>query len=189
MELNMNIFYLDADPIVAAQMMLDKHVVKMIVETAQLLSTAHRVLDGFEKVENKYINGSFPVRYRKVKRWCLSDDRDNKLYQSTHVNHPSAIWCRQSSANYLWLYRHFVGLLIEYTYRYGKTHKCQSMMTDLSRLPDNIDKGTFSQPPAAMDLSFVLSDDSIENYRNYYKHGKTHLLKYTKRDAPEWLLA
>ena len=44
----MNIFYLDRDPVIAAQMMCDKHVVKMILESAQMLSTAHRVLDGDE---------------------------------------------------------------------------------------------------------------------------------------------
>jgi len=42
----MNIFYLDKDPIVAAEMSCDKHVCKMIIESAQMLSTAHRMIDG-----------------------------------------------------------------------------------------------------------------------------------------------
>ena len=95
----MNIFHLDNDPIKAAQMMLDKHVVKMIVEYAQLMSTAHRVLDG-EHYYGKTVNG------RKIARW-KHPTLDNQLYKASHVNHPSNIWLRESDDNYFWLYRHF----------------------------------------------------------------------------------
>ena len=89
----MNIFYLDKDPVVAAQMMCDKHVVKMILESAQMLSTAHRVLDG-----DTYAN--------KV-----------GLYKMAHKNHPSTIWARSSIENYDWLSGHMQALMKEYTYR------------------------------------------------------------------------
>ena len=78
----MNIFCLDEDPIKAVQMMCDKHIVKMILESAQLMSTAHRELDG--------------------------DNANENLYKSTHKNHPSAKWVRESLWNYVWLYRHWV---------------------------------------------------------------------------------
>jgi len=182
----MNIFY-DPDPLIAARMMADKHCVKMILETAQLLSTAHRVLDGQLYIEKKRVAGSIPIRYRKIKRWRLNDERDSRLYAPTHVNHPSAIWCRQSSGNYNFLYQHFIGLLEEYTYRYGKTHKCTEMTGVLQDLPNKILLKTVTQPPPAMDKRYVVSEDCVENYRNYYKYGKAHLLKYTKRDMPEWL--
>lgn len=84
----MNIFYLDSDPVVCAQMHCDKHVVKMILESCQLLSTAHRVLDGHSTIE-KSASG------RNVKRWYLNDLRQGILYGATHINHPSAIWCRE----------------------------------------------------------------------------------------------
>ena len=93
----MNIFYLDNDPKVCAQMHLDKHVVKMILEYCQLLSTAHRVLDGTE-VMGKSKTG------RNVKRWILPDKREEIVYSATHINHPSAVWARQSAMNYYWLY-------------------------------------------------------------------------------------
>ena len=82
---DMNIFYLDPDPKTCAQMHCDKHVTKMIIEYSQLMSTAHRVIDGEEYIDNS--SG------RKIKRWKLSDIREDVLYKATHINHPSAIWC------------------------------------------------------------------------------------------------
>ena len=80
----MNIFYIDKDPVQAAEWMVDKHVVKMILESAQLLCTAHRFLDGTEYVD--------ATSGRRIKRWMLSDARESVLYSATHINHPSAIW-------------------------------------------------------------------------------------------------
>ena len=184
----MNIFYLSSDPIAAAQMQVDKHVVKMILETAQLLSTAHRLLDGTEYIDKRYVEGSFPPRYRNVKRWRLADDiNDQLMYQATHINHPSAVWCRQSNNNYNWLFYHFVGLMDEYHYRYGKSHACAKLTGCLQSPPMNIPIGPKTQPTPAMDAKYIVSKDSVENYRNYYIHGKSHLHKYTKRQMPEWL--
>ena len=90
----MNIFYLDQNPRICAEMHLDKHVVKMILEYAQLLSTAHRVLDG-EEYFDMTING------RKIKRWRMSNSyMENGLMKASHINHPSNIWLRQSKQNY-----------------------------------------------------------------------------------------
>ena len=176
----MNIFYVDKNPIVAAQMMVNSHVVKMILESAQLLSTAHRLLDG-----TMYIEVS--PKGRKIKRWRLDDSRNDVLYHATHVNHPSAVWVRESAFNYSWLYNHFIGLLDEYTYRYGKTHKCDSMRSSLQMIPKNISAVPFFDPPPAMDKKYIVSEDSVTNYRNYYKVGKTHLHKWKKREVPSWM--
>jgi Pyrimidine dimer DNA glycosylase len=182
-----NIFYLDRDPYNAAQMMVDRHVVKMILETCQLLSTTHRILDGTKVTYDKYVNGSLPPRYRKATKWVLPDNRENILYSATHINHPSAVWVRQSNNNYNWLYAHFLALLNEYTFRYGKSHKCESMIDVLKTPPHNIPVDYFTQPTCAMDKQYIISTDSVTNYRNYYKHGKSHLHKYTKRNPPDWL--
>lgn len=180
MEVKLNIFYINSDPIIAAQQMVDRHVIKMILETAQLLSTAHRVLDGkMVVVPNE--NG------RKMKRWVLSDDRETKLYVATHIHHPSAIWCRETSANYQWLYWHFVALLDEYTHRYGKIHKCDNMKVVLSELPKSIKHSGFTQPTPAMDEQYVVAGDSLASYMKYYKYGKKHLHTWTKRTPPEWI--
>lgn len=170
----MNIFYLDSDPIKAAEYMVDKHVVKMIVETAQLLSTAHRVLDG------KLIEGN-----KKV--WVLPDDRENVLYKTTHVNHPSAIWCRESNNNYNWLYCHFLALLGEYTHRYGKIHKCTELSLWLRDPPHNIPISWKTQATPAMPDEFKVPGDSVKSYRNYYRVGKASLHRWTKRDVPSWI--
>lgn len=177
----MNIFALDSDPIKSAQMMVDKHVVKMILETAQLLSTAHRILDGTQYVDKTKTG-------RNVKRWRLPDARENIMYSATHINHPSAVWCRASNNNYNWLYCHFLGLLSEYSYRYGKIHKCQSMVESLKNPPFNI--RVFYKTPVtpAMPDQYKVPHDSVASYRNYYKHGKTHLHKWTKREVPEWMV-
>ena len=88
----MNIFYLDHNPEIAAQYHCDKHVVKMCLEYAQLLSTSHRVLDGKMVVE-KTANGG----HRTIKRWYFGDERDAKIYLASHINHPSAIWTRMTN--------------------------------------------------------------------------------------------
>jgi len=152
----------------------------MILESAQLLSTAHRIIDGIE-YEGRTASG------RKVKRWKLPDSRETSLYSATHVNHPSSVWCRTNGENYMWLVKHFEGLLSEYKFRYGKTHKCEGMLDVLNSMPNNIGRGALTSVTPAMDVKYIVSNDSLDNYRNYYRHGKTHLHKYTKRAPPVWL--
>ena len=164
--------------------MVDKHVVKMILESAQLLCTAHRILDG-RMIAAKSKTG------RNIKRFVLDDQRDDVLYVATHVNHPSAVWARQSVENYNWLYEHFYALGQEYTYRYNKKHKCfdGDMSYMLQSPPHNLREYDMTPMPSAMADEYKISDDPLINYRNYYKHGKKHLHAYTKRDLPPWLYA
>ena len=85
----MNIFILDNDPVIAAQMQCDKHVVKMIVESAQMLSTAHRMIDG---VMEKRLSKSFRATpYYKLDE---KDNREDILYKAVHFNHPSTVGTR-----------------------------------------------------------------------------------------------
>jgi hypothetical protein len=183
----MNIFYLDSNVAKCAEYHNDKHVVKMILEYAQLLSTAHRVLDGTVWTEEKYVAGSLPPRYRKAKRWKLFDDStDSVLYKATHINHPSAVWARQSNNNYNWLYCLFVSLMSEYTYRYGKTHACARLAPYLQRTPKNIPVGYLTQPTPAMPDNVKIAGDSIKSYRNYYINNKAHLASWKKRSTPGW---
>ena len=178
----MNIFYLDHDVIKCAAMHNDKHCVKMILEYAQLLSTAHRVLDGVETV-------GLSKSGRKATRYVLNDNRDSKLYGATHMNHPSAIWARKSKANYTWLANLLIALCAEYTYRYGKTHKVEADgLADmlLNTLPTNIGDDAFTEPTPAMPDEVKIAGDSIASYRNYYNLNKTHLAKWKSRPVPQW---
>jgi len=176
-----NIFYIDKDPNQAAMWMVDKHVVKMILESAQLLSTAHRILDGRE-IEGKSKSG------RKARRWILDDAREGIIYTATHINHPSAVWCRQSVENYNWLADHFFALMAEYTHRYNKQHKCYGELSYLLQSPPkNLKDWDMTVMPSAMDDEYKISDDPIVNYRNYYKVGKARMHSWKNRQPPEWI--
>ena len=182
----MNIFHIDKDPRQCAVWMVDRHVVKMILETAQLLSTAHRVIDGTVVLgHRKQANGSS----RKIKQWVLNDARETILYKATHVNHPSAIWVRESVENYNWLVDHMFALGDEYTYRYGKRHlTIEKLAYTLQSPPFNLKQWDWTVPPSAMDEKYIVSDDPVVNYRNYYNKGKRDLHKWTRRDSPTWII-
>jgi hypothetical protein len=178
----MNIFYLDRDVIKCAEMHNDKHCVKMILEYAQLLSTAHRVLDGTLSV-------GLSETGRKQSRYVLSDGRESLLYIATHLNHPSAVWVRQSAENYLWLANMLIALCGEYTYRYGKVHKTERdglAYVLLKNIPHNIRNSGFTQPTPAMPDEVKIVGDSLASYRNYYIKNKAHLASWKKRNIPEW---
>ena len=182
----MNIFYIDKDPMQAAEWMVDKHVVKMILESAQLLSTAHRVLDG-ELVDGIRVNLD-TGKSRKTKAYILTDARDSVIYSATHMNHPSAVWCRNSVQNYDWLVDHMFALMREYTHRYGKTHKCYGEISYmLQSPPKNLKDWDWTPMPSCMAPEYIISDDPLLNYRNYYRIGKSSLHRWTNRQPPEWI--
>lgn len=180
----MNIFVLDENPVKAAQMQCDKHVVKMVLESAQMLSTAHRVLDGKQhKVKSK--SGK-----TMVKSWVLPDERENVLYNAVHVNHPCTIWTCESAANYNWHYTHFKALAEEYEYRYGKQHKSYIKLKDILRpSPNKIDKCVPTRFKLAMGAAPECIDhfDPIGSYRAFYKTKKDRFkMVWTGRPIPEW---
>jgi len=176
----MNIFYLHPNPTTCAAYHADKHVVKMILEYAQLLSTAHRVIDG-----TQFTDASSG---RKIQRWQMPDSyREDSLYKATHVNHPSAVWCRASSGNYSWLYSLFIACGTEYTFRYGKTHLTISKLADvLEFTPDKIPIGEFTEPTQAMPDEVKIPGNSLQAYRNYYKINKAEIATWKVRPVPEW---
>jgi hypothetical protein len=178
----MNIFFVDKSPERAAMSLVDRHVVKMILETAQLLSTAHRLLDGKKTTHRR------SLARRTLTKWTLENDVLNAtLYQATHVNHPSAVWVRESLDNYLWAWDHLHYLLTEYTYRFGKTHKTEDILWSLMDIPYNIKEIGFTEPPQCMPDEYKVPGDTITAYRNYYKNGKAHLHKWTNREPPKWI--
>jgi hypothetical protein len=188
----MNIFYLDHDVEACAKMHCNKHVVKMILEYAQLLSTAHRVIDGKETIERREIKKS-PSKFRNVKVWRLPDSTsDNLLYKATHINHPSALWVRQSSTNYMWLAMLLYNLCKEYTHRYTKVHKVEVIGLSsflIRNVPIKLMNkgiGKFTQPTPAMPDTYKVMNDSITSYRNYYIGDKAGFAKWTNRPVPYW---
>ena len=154
----MNIFFLDNDIRKCAQYHCDKHVVKMILETAQLLCGVHHM--------TPQVTPQVP-------------------YKLSHKNHPCAIWARESLSNYLYLCDLGLELCKEYTYRYGKRHKSQQViewcMINKPQIPD-ID---FTTPPKAMPDEYKVID-VVESYRNYYMGSKKNFAVWKNRNIPEW---
>jgi len=175
-----NIFYLDANPKICAEMHCDKHCVKMIIEYAQLMSTAHRILDGQEYM-------GLTANGRKIRRWRMDDEKlENGLMKASHINHPSNIWLRQSGENYDWLLKMWLHLISEYTHRYGKQHACEKYIDFLYFKPKNIPNGKFTEPTPAMPDDCKITNDSIASYHKYYIDKKISFAKWTKREVPLW---
>lgn len=179
----MNIFALDTDPVIAAQYHCDRHCVKMIIEYAQLMSTAHRVLDGTMYLDKTKNN-------RNIKRWRLADTiSESEVYKASHINHPSGIWTRQTKANYEYMYTMWIALCQEYTMRYGRKHLTQEKLEAiLSNTPVNIPDGQLTEIPQAMPDDAKMPN-VVEAYRNYYRVYKKAFAKWTKRQTPEWFYA
>ena len=152
----MNIFILDTNPKIAAQYHLDKHVVKMILETAQLLCSAH------------WLNGNAAP------------------YELTHKNHPCSIWTRECIENYNWLCILGLELCKEYTYRYEKIHKTQEHLIWLYKnKPPLKTMEVCTLPPCAMPIE-CKQNSVVASYRNYYITEKRSFARWTKRTQPEW---
>jgi hypothetical protein len=160
----MNIFFLSFDPKTAAEHHCDKHVVKMILETAQLLYSSHWVTD--------------------------STRLPAGAYKLAHKNHPCSIWVRESIDNYMWLVRLGQALCQEYRFRYGdKTHKTEAHIEWLCQNPPAIPAKGFTTVRLAMPDEYKM-EDPIDSYRMYYRENKLKIrgiVKYTKREKPEWL--
>ena len=159
----MNIFYLSNCPQEAAEAHNDKHCVKMILESAQMLSTAHRELDG---------------------------DVPDILYKSTHKNHPSTIWARSSKQHYDWLFRLFRMLSAEYSIRYSdhnfKVHKTWDKLGKLlEHAPKNIKNNGWVDPPQCMP-DHCKKSDTIDAYRNYYLTEKASISTWKYSNQPTW---
>ena len=178
----MNIFYLHKEPEVSARLHCDKHVVKMIIEYAQMLSTAHRMVDG-EQYYGLSKNG------RRIARWRHPNSNlENVLYKASHINHPSAVWVRENAIQYQYMYDLFVALCDEYTYRYGKVHMTDSKLRDvLNNIPDNMPLGDWREPPQAMPDD-VKSENSLDAYHKYYREYKKSFAKWTNREVPQFML-
>lgn len=181
----MNIFVLDENPKLAAEYHCDKHVVKMILESAQMKSTAHWL--HLLSANNKSLKDF--KRIRDAKQWLL-ENTDLSLhppYAMTHVHHPCTIWVSENIQNYMWHYELLFYLCKEYTKRYGKIHKTANY---LSWFKNNIPKGmkssTLQDFAICMHEEYKINADPISSYRNYYKKDKVRFAKWKLNNIPCW---
>jgi len=191
----MNRFIIENTPKECAMSHCDKHVPKMVVEEAQMLCTVHRLLDGqltmvdaFDKQGNQvYLKSGEP---RMKKHWILSDERESTLYKAAHMKHPCTLWAMETLGNYKWAVQMFIALCDEYTHRYGKDHKSESLVPWLMIPPDKINPSLELTPmPLAMGANPECIDhhDVIGSYRKFYQ-TKQHRFKmvWSKRPVPDW---
>jgi len=167
----MNIFVLDKDPIISAQMQCDKHVVKMPLETAQMLCSV----------------------------WHRYGLADKIPYREAHKNHPCTLWAGDNAENYEWLWQHGMELCFEYTRRYNKIHKCQQVIMDLDKFHasmfDSVQVNGTPHPQCMPEEYKVEYCDgsprtnTILAYRQYYANDKKDIAKWEKsRPMPMWYL-
>jgi len=154
----MNIFVLSNDFEECSKWHLDKHIVKMPLETAQLLCTALHI-NGFK----------------------------NTPYKPTHSKHPCTIWTAHSKQNFIWLCNLGKFLCAEYSYRYGKIHKCQEVINICEKNHSVIPDNTLTDFAQAMPEIYK-KPNAVEAYREYYRNDKKHIANWSKRDIPYWFV-
>ena len=209
----MNIFCLDQDPHLAARMHCDKHVVKMILEYGQMLSTAHRMRDG-RYTEWKLVNPEtgkckrlaeylLPFEVTATPVWRPPQNigdlvmyvpgkftlviENQQCYRTAHANHPCSMWVRETDANYHWLAQLFEALLKEYTRRYGKTHSAEKLVPFLRKAPFNIPRGQLTPFPQTMPDEYK-HEDVVEAYRRFYVGAKARFARWTNTPVPKWFI-
>ncbi|MFV9876106.1 MAG: pyrimidine dimer DNA glycosylase/endonuclease V [Rickettsiales endosymbiont of Dermacentor nuttalli] len=164
----MNIFVTDICPKLCAHNLDDKRLIKMIVESAQLLSTAI------------FINSN--ITY-------------NELYKPTHIKHPCTIWSSLNKSNWIWLFQHLESLCVEYTYRFNnKIHKTSSLLEHLSKYSEDIPIGQMTpfvnctkSKLLGIDFSDITSTQLA--YRKYLQakwNVDKRKPKWTSRNQPKW---
>ena len=153
----MNIFILDNEIEKCAQYHCDQHVVKMILESVQMLCTA------------------------------LNKKGFTTPYKSTHIKHPCVLWVEESFENFTWLQNRAIALNTEYRFRFERDsdHKSIFVLSELSNYTyDNRGLTEFAQ---AMPDKYKIPGNAVKAYRQFYLGEKMKFAKWTKRHSPEWI--
>lgn len=153
----MNIFFLDTCPKMAARYLGNKHVVKMTLESAQMLCTIQR---GYGNTHPK-------------------------LYKSAYTNHPCTKWAGSYRLNYMWLLEHFKALMEEYTFRFKRKHRCSELLPLVENVPYGMPDG-FTLPPQCVHEDCKVPNDPVAAYRLDYNRHKSHLHHWGNRHVPWW---
>lgn len=194
----MNLFYLDKDPDINAQYHVDKHVVKMILEAAEMLSMAHIVSNSVGCYPAKLPQEEYQaaVLYKKQFKDLPPEARDIPYVgRDAHLNHPSTIWVRSSAENYLWTYTYMHALELERRYRNPRgvaVHKAFALVNARLDVPDLLVRTPMTPFALAMGSmkeaypEFVNEDDPISSYRYFYMADKSTFASWKNRDVPPW---
>lgn len=175
----MNIFILDKDPVISASYHCDKHVVKMLVESAQMFGSTHWFMNGFTS-KKQILNIETDI-WQNFPR--------SKPYGIGFMNHPCTKWLRSSSENYNWQMMHANALYEEYRKRYGREMNISRILKWFSEASKQYIFPQNSMTPfaLAMNVEFKV-DDAVESYRNYYRAKKRNFAKWKYTDEPSWFM-
>jgi hypothetical protein len=174
----MNIFYLDQRPDICARYHNDKHVIKMALESTQLLFLAYHDLASKQAAAGEQVTA-----YEGLP----------KVYKPAHANHPCGLWARDNGNNWWWLWSLAMCLCVEYTYRFKKVHACHEILNAMQLKPplqSETNPEVITERPRCFgpfqeELAHI--EDTLEAYREYYRRAKGHLNTYTRREPPKWL--
>ena len=185
----MNIFVLNKNAILAARDHCDKHVVKMVLESAQMLCTAHWL--GWKRMLEPDTNG---FKRGQLQAW-LQENVPTGLqpaWKMTHASHPCTQWAAHSWGNYMWLSQHGMELCREYENRYGREHKVHDVHRWLTRVVPPSFEGssivvTDTTPfVAVMPEKYKVVGDPVQSYRNYYRGEKSSFARWKNGNIPSW---
>jgi hypothetical protein len=181
-----NVYYLDHEPTLAAQMYCDVHLHVGLIDVVLLLSAAHHMHGRVQTEWSPFVKDVELHRRVDPLTYMLATQR---IYPPEHIDHPCALWVRESRDNYDWLWRLGAALADEYEFRYKLKHPARPVLWTLEVQPalPPLDQ---SEPPCAMPEECKVSTeglyDAVASYRNYYLTAKLHLLKWTRRRPPHW---
>lgn len=186
----MNIFVLDKDPVRAAQYHCDKHICKMILESAQMLCAAHWI--GWQRM----LNPPTKLKQREMQAWLRENVHANLQppWKMTHVGHPCTQWTQRVWGNYMWHSRLGLALCEEYTRRYGREHKSLAVHRWLNRHIPPTFESTVSDPvgltpfAVCMPEECKVPDDPVASYRNYYNQKKVRFARWAHSERPTWFI-
>ena len=162
----MNIFFLDKTPELSAEMLCDKHIPKMLLESAQMLSTA----------------------VRKYEKETDTTPLAKPIYKSAYPNHPMTKWVGETKGNFEWALENAIYIHEEYRFRFNKNHKSYKVIKNIINfeLQAHLPEGDMTTPPQCMPDEYK-DNNYVTAYRNYYKGEKEYFAKWEKgRQQPEW---
>lgn len=161
----MNIFVTNQCPETAARDLCDKHIVKMPVETAQMMASAVR--------RHGAVDEDMPTTKSKTP------------YKGGYPNHPCTRWAGDTRRNFAWLARHGLALCDEYEIRYGREHACRRPILWMSNMDSLITEGPLTPHPQAMPDG-CKRDDPVDAYRTYYIRDKRDIAQWSRSRVPDW---
>lgn len=182
----MNIFVLDKSPKISAEFHCDKHVVKMILESGQMLCASHWL-----HLLNEYYPGKKEEfkRVKDMQKWLIENIPKEKQppWKLSHINHPCTIWTNNSLSNYFWHHELSKSLCVEYTKRYGRVHSSEIIIDWLGKnKPVKMTDKGLTQFVICMKEEYKISEDPVLCYRNYYIKDKSRFAKWKLNNQPYW---